>query len=57
MLLEDTTKVQKFFKKPHSIGKIPGERKTLLIAIAEKTHRVLLHTQFKEASITENMGL
>ena len=44
MILEDTTKVQKFFENSHSKGKISEERKTLLIAIAEKTHNVLLHT-------------
>lgn len=44
MILEDTTKIQKFFENSYSKGKISEERKTLLITIAEKTHNVLMHT-------------
>lgn len=44
MILEDNTKVQKFFKNAHSKGQISDERKAFLTAIAEKTNDVLLHT-------------
>jgi len=44
MILEDNTKLQKFFENSHSKGKISDERKALLITIAEKTNDVLLHT-------------
>ncbi len=44
MILEDNTKVQKFFENSYSKGKISNERKGLLIAIAKKTNDVLLHT-------------
>jgi len=44
MLVEDTTKIQKFFENSNSKGKISPQRKALLISIAEKTHNVLFHT-------------